>query len=65
VYAEGCDPAKDSGWYERSRELVGGDDFVEYLPLDGLENPGPDATVIIQLTDDGFRAMVSRVEGDN
>ena len=32
AYAEGCDPGKDSAWWERARELVGGDDFGEHFP---------------------------------
>lgn len=37
VYAAGCDPtlpgAEFDDWYSTSRDLVGGDDFVEVLPL--------------------------------
>lgn len=32
AYAQGCDPRKDTHWYDTARDLVGGDDFVEYLP---------------------------------
>jgi hypothetical protein len=33
AYAKGCDPAKHPDtWWDTSRALVGGDDFVEYLP---------------------------------
>jgi len=32
AYAEGCNPTTDSGWYDNSRYLVGGDDFGECLP---------------------------------
>lgn len=31
VFAEGCDPGKDSAWWETSDALVGGDDFAEVL----------------------------------
>lgn len=31
AYAQGCNPAVD-GWWERSRALVGGDDFGEPIP---------------------------------
>ena len=32
AYAEGCEPNADSfDWYQRSRDEVGGDDFVEYI----------------------------------
>jgi len=34
VQARGCDPKKNEDWWETSRELVGGDDFVEHIPLD-------------------------------
>lgn len=35
VYADGCDPDASAfdDWYETSRDLVGGDDFVEVLSL--------------------------------
>jgi hypothetical protein len=35
IYAEGCDPniGEFDDWYGMSRELVGGDDFVEILPI--------------------------------
>ena len=31
AYAHGCNPSAD-GWWERSRALVGGDDFGEPIP---------------------------------
>lgn len=37
VYAEGCDPSKDTDWQETSRALVGGDDFSQELPPEWLE----------------------------
>lgn len=35
VYAAGCDPnvGEFDDWYNQSRELVGGDDFIEVLSL--------------------------------
>jgi len=35
AYAEGCNPniGAFDDWYQTSRELVGGDDFVEILPI--------------------------------
>ena len=33
VYAEGCSP-KDDDFWEEARSLVGGDDFVEHIPID-------------------------------
>ena len=32
TYAKGCDPIKDKNWYDTAHDLVGGDDFAEYLP---------------------------------
>jgi hypothetical protein len=39
AYAEGCDPnvGEFDDWYGTSRDLVGGDDFVETLPLGDAE----------------------------
>lgn len=34
AYAENCHPDNDEDFYENSRELVGGDDFVEVIPID-------------------------------
>lgn len=32
AYAEGCDPSEGGmDWYDRARDLVGGDDFVEHF----------------------------------
>jgi uncharacterized protein YozE (UPF0346 family) len=33
AYAKGCNPKKDEDFYERSRYLVGGDDFADTLPV--------------------------------
>ena len=33
VYAQGCHPERDDEWWEEARDLVGGDDFAEALPL--------------------------------
>jgi hypothetical protein len=35
IYAEGCNPniGEFDDWYSMSRELVGGDDFVEIIPI--------------------------------
>lgn len=35
AYARGCDP-KDPNFYEVSRDLVGGSDFCEHVPIDIL-----------------------------
>lgn len=34
AYAENCDPTRDPEWWHNSAALVGGDDFVETLPVD-------------------------------
>lgn len=33
AHAKYCDPAVDENWWENSAALVGGDDFVEVLPV--------------------------------
>lgn len=37
VYAQGCHPDKDADFWEHSRDLVGGDDFAEAIPLSAFE----------------------------
>jgi hypothetical protein len=38
VYAQGCDPKKDPDtYYETSREIMGGDDCVESIPIKDVE----------------------------
>lgn len=54
AYAQGCDPRTDSGWYDTSRMLVGGDDFGETLPW---------AADIKQLIDTGSREIIIDVTG--
>lgn len=34
AFAEHCNPKTDQDWWDNARELVGGDDFVEVLPID-------------------------------
>lgn len=36
AYADGCNPHTSDfdDWYNRSKDLVGGDDFVEVIPID-------------------------------
>lgn len=33
AYAKDCNPHADENFYENSRNLVGGDDFIEVLPI--------------------------------
>lgn len=40
VYAEGFDPRKDEDTYDKARAAVGGDDFCDLVPLEGLEKEG-------------------------
>jgi hypothetical protein len=35
-YFRGCDPAKDPEFYERARDIFGGDDFGEHIPVTHL-----------------------------
>lgn len=44
VYANKCDPDKDEDWWENARALVGGDDFIEELPIKELETHLQSAT---------------------
>lgn len=37
VYFKGCDPRKDTEWWETSSTKFGGDDFGEILPREMLE----------------------------
>lgn len=49
VYAVGCHPDEDDEWWDTSCELVGGDDFAEYIPVasfDEIFSGDPDALVI-------------------
>jgi hypothetical protein len=38
AYAEGCNAEKDEFYYDNSREICGGDDFAEFIPLDAVVN---------------------------
>ena len=48
AYARGCDPRLDNDWYDRSRELVGGDDFGEHFTMPSI--PKTAKAVVIKLT---------------
>ena len=58
TYAEGCNPnvGEFDEWYSMSRELVGGDDFVEILPIgdDWLEECDACETFEIDISNDAF-----------
>lgn len=59
VYCEGCDPDKDDDVYDRCRQIFGGDDFSEGLPLEWLEIAVEDAEK------SGTGMMIIAVESDN
>ena len=56
VYAENCDPAKDEYCWENSRDLVGGDDFVELIniPLSWVDACDQFETFEIKITDNAI-----------
>lgn len=37
VYVRGCDPEKDTEWYEAARDRFGGDDFYESFEISVLD----------------------------
>ncbi|USD58964.1 DUF3085 domain-containing protein [Vibrio sp. SCSIO 43140] len=52
-YAKGCDPKLDDElWWDNSRDIAGGDDFGEHLPLEMLEEP---------LTDDSWKTFKVKI----
>ena len=38
VYALGYDPDRDPSWYDRARGALGGDDFLEAIPIEWVAN---------------------------
>lgn len=49
VYADGMHPERDPDWYDTAHAAVGGDDFVESLPvadIDAMLVQFPDATTL-------------------
>jgi hypothetical protein len=52
AYAKGCNPQKDANHWDRSRDLVGGDDFAETLPW---------ARQIKEMLDRGARQIVVNI----
>ena len=56
AYARGCSP-DDVDWWDQSRELVGGDDFAEIIPLEdwaGIFAHSHVQEIIIDITEDSF-----------
>jgi DUF3085 family protein len=59
VYAKGFNPTADPDVWERSREAVGGDDFVESFPIAELGPISLDVRALfIDVTDDGYAVGV-------
>lgn len=44
-YFSSCDPTKDENYYDTSRQLFGGDDFGEMLPVGTLTDAVSDLSV--------------------
>lgn len=71
VYARGCDPKKDQDWWERARDLVGGDDFAENLPasdfkpatIEALRAGSLDVVIHVNETQFEIRLVPRRVRG--
>lgn len=57
VYAEGCNPHVDAGFYDQSKEIMGGDDSVSALSLDLFKKVLSEGTerIAIQVTEKHFR----------
>lgn len=58
VYAKNCNPAVDEDWWDNAQELVGGNDFAEFIPL------GPDPSQLLKLCDD-FEEYVIDITDDH
>lgn len=63
VYANGLDPKADEDVWDKCREAVGGDDFVEALPIEWftplLEDPTI-ASVVLHFTSKNIRCSYQR-----
>lgn len=55
-YAKGCNPETDEDWYDTARDLVGGDDFGEVIPL--LDVPEGAKKFVIVMTENELKIMV-------
>jgi hypothetical protein len=65
AYAEGCEPKPDipfDDWYYKSRDLVGGDDFAEVLPVDDqfLERCDSNDEFCVDVTHDSITTYFRR-----
>ena len=62
AYARGCDPNQDEEFWENSRELVGGDDFVETIEcaqgLLDLLNVKPKAKIVTFILEDEEKVTI-------
>lgn len=62
AYAEGCHPKIDEYYYENSRVLVGGDDFVEVIPIDKdwLEKTSVYDEIHVEITPENIEVFFAR-----
>lgn len=63
VYARGFDPSVDPEWWEAATQAVGGDDFVEALPIEWFTPVLEDDTitaVVIHVTNTKMRCAYQR-----
>lgn len=61
AYAKDCHPIEDEDFWDNARDLVGGDDFAELLPLRFFEalETSPDETFIIRANANSFAMEIS------
>jgi hypothetical protein len=59
AYARGTNPESDPDWYETARDLVGGDDFAAFLPIEPFEDLiAAELPIEIQIEDDSIEIHV-------
>ncbi len=61
AYAEGTDPTEleFDEWWETARELVGGDDFGQWLPLGMFANDEGDELVVLEFGEETIERVAS------
>lgn len=57
AYAKGCSP-KDPDYWDVSRDLVGGDDFAEIIPIGNIPIPASAIKLHIDLTETQIKVQV-------
>lgn len=62
AYADGCHPKIDEYYYETSRVLVGGDDFVEIIPInkDWIEGMSKYDEIHVEITPDNIEVFFAK-----